>query len=206
MRYAGMYLHQPSGLYLTHYRFYDPKTTRWLNRDPIGYAGGLNLYGYVGNNPINLTDLSGLCPVCPLYGAYALAGALIGYYADTAIQLVENGGDIGALDGQQAAISAGIGMIPGVGVAKTCTSVAEKAITFSEHALLRMNSRGIAKQAVENILNNKKPFNYFHEGVWKAGFYDPALKIFVSVVDGKIVTVINKVKPQYIENLKRMIP
>ena len=33
----------------------------WLSRDPIGENGGLNLYGYVGNNPVNLLDPLGLC-------------------------------------------------------------------------------------------------------------------------------------------------
>ena len=32
---------------------------RWLTRDPIGYRGGVNLYGYVGNDPGNRTDPSG---------------------------------------------------------------------------------------------------------------------------------------------------
>jgi RHS repeat-associated protein len=35
-RYAGMLLHADSGLYLTQYRAYDPRTSRWLSRDPIG--------------------------------------------------------------------------------------------------------------------------------------------------------------------------
>jgi RHS repeat-associated protein len=59
-RYAGMFLHDKSGFYLTHYRFYDPGAGRWLNRDPIGEAGGTNLYGYVGGNPVNRVDLLGL--------------------------------------------------------------------------------------------------------------------------------------------------
>lgn len=32
----------------------------WLNRDPIGENGGLNLYGYVGNDPLNKVDRFGL--------------------------------------------------------------------------------------------------------------------------------------------------
>lgn len=44
-------------------RFYDQATGRWTQEDPIGLAGGLNLYGYVGNNPVSFIDPFGLkCP------------------------------------------------------------------------------------------------------------------------------------------------
>ena len=59
-RYAGLFYHTQSGLYLTHYRVYDPVTARWLSRDPIGETGGINLYGYVGGNPVQYTDPEGL--------------------------------------------------------------------------------------------------------------------------------------------------
>ncbi len=42
------------------YRIYDPMSGRWLSRDPIGEAGGENLYGFVGNDPVNRVDLWGL--------------------------------------------------------------------------------------------------------------------------------------------------
>jgi hypothetical protein len=32
---------------------------RWINRDPIGYDGGINLYGYCVNNPISNSDSNG---------------------------------------------------------------------------------------------------------------------------------------------------
>jgi integrase/recombinase XerD len=42
------------------YRYYDPVTGRWPSRDPIGERGGINLYGCVGNRPINRIDIIGL--------------------------------------------------------------------------------------------------------------------------------------------------
>jgi RHS repeat-associated protein len=66
-RYAGLVNHAPSGLYLAHYRAYSPTTGRWMSRDPIFEAGGVNLYAYVGNNPVNGIDPSGLVK---LYGSW----------------------------------------------------------------------------------------------------------------------------------------
>ena len=59
--FTGHYYHARSGLYLTLYRAYNPTIGRWLSRDPIGEDGGLNLYGYVVNDPLNKTDILGLC-------------------------------------------------------------------------------------------------------------------------------------------------
>jgi RHS repeat-associated protein len=42
------------------YRWYDPVTGRWPSRDPIGERGGVNLYGFVGNDGVNQWDLLGL--------------------------------------------------------------------------------------------------------------------------------------------------
>ena len=42
------------------FRVYQPKTGRWPNRDPIGEQGGLNLYGFVGNDGLNTLDILGL--------------------------------------------------------------------------------------------------------------------------------------------------
>jgi RHS repeat-associated protein len=57
-----------SGLYdsdtgLVHFgaRWYDPATGRWISKDPILFAGGLNLYAFCGNDPVSGSDPSGLC-------------------------------------------------------------------------------------------------------------------------------------------------
>jgi RHS repeat-associated protein len=49
-----------TGLYYYGYRWYDPMTGRWPSRDPIEEEGGLNLYGFVGNDGVNALDLLGL--------------------------------------------------------------------------------------------------------------------------------------------------
>lgn len=42
------------------YRWYDGRLGRWPNRDPIGERGGINLYGFVGNNGVGEVDVLGL--------------------------------------------------------------------------------------------------------------------------------------------------
>jgi len=51
--------HQPSGMVYYLYRFYAPQLGRWINRDPIEEAGGINLYGFVGNDGISRWDYLG---------------------------------------------------------------------------------------------------------------------------------------------------
>jgi RHS repeat-associated protein len=58
--YTGLYRHSASNLDFAVYRAYDPGLGRWLNRDPIGESGGVNLDGYVGNDANNRTDVLGL--------------------------------------------------------------------------------------------------------------------------------------------------
>src|SRR5690606_7223937 len=58
--FSTKYTDAESGLLYYGYRYYDPVTGRWISRDPIGERGGVNLYGFVGNNVVNRFDRLGL--------------------------------------------------------------------------------------------------------------------------------------------------
>lgn len=55
-RFSSKEIHLNSGMYYFGYRFYDPYLQRWINRDPIGEDGGINLYDYVENDPVDAYD------------------------------------------------------------------------------------------------------------------------------------------------------
>ena len=60
--YTGQRFDSETGLYFYKSRYYSPKLGRFLQPDPIGYAGSLHLYAYVGNAPVTLRDPLGLSP------------------------------------------------------------------------------------------------------------------------------------------------
>jgi RHS repeat-associated protein len=53
-----------SGLLYRRNRYYDPNSGQFTQMDPIGIAGGLNVYGFANGDPINFSDPFGLCPSC----------------------------------------------------------------------------------------------------------------------------------------------
>jgi len=78
-RFSSQEYHQNSGLLLYLRRAYDPNLQRWLNRDPIQEAGGINLYTFVSNNAVDGIDPFGFsdinappsrasCPINPCRG------------------------------------------------------------------------------------------------------------------------------------------
>ena len=58
--FTGREYDEETGMYYYRARYYDPQTGRFISEDPIGFAGGdVNLYAYVGNNPVNFIDPDG---------------------------------------------------------------------------------------------------------------------------------------------------
>ena len=89
--FSSKYTDVETGLLYYGFRYYNPSTGRWLSRDPIEEAGGVNLYGFVSNNPTNDVDPLGLVgggsgnqPPTPkeIEGARTRAFQLIKYFGN----------------------------------------------------------------------------------------------------------------------------
>jgi RHS repeat-associated protein len=85
LRFPGQQHDANTGLHYNYFRDYDPATGRYLETDPIGLAGGTNLYVYVGGNPVNAVDSTG-----EIWNL--IIGGGIGGAVDLGVQLYRNGG------------------------------------------------------------------------------------------------------------------
>lgn len=79
LRLSTKYYDTDTGLSDFGYRFYDPRMGKWITRDPIGTDGGINIYAYVENNPINLVDPLGLWQISGKAGLGGAYGFSFGY-------------------------------------------------------------------------------------------------------------------------------
>lgn len=80
----------------------------------LGWMGGVNLYAYVGGNPVNAIDPDGLCPWC--------AGAAVGGLTDLFVQLAFNGFNLKCVNWTEVGLSAAAGAT-GAGLAQNFSKV-----------------------------------------------------------------------------------
>jgi hypothetical protein len=73
------------------------------------------------------------------------------------------------------------------------------------HAAARMTKRTVSIDNAERALA-QEPFQYFHDGAWKTGYYDETTRVFLGTVDGRVTTVIDNATPNYINNMKAKRP
>jgi len=77
-RFSTKQYDEQTGLIDFGYRFNNPVIGRWMTRDPLGEAGGINLYGFVGNNPVNFYDPYGLSAIGAIKKALKLVHKHVG--------------------------------------------------------------------------------------------------------------------------------
>jgi RHS repeat-associated protein len=101
-RFSSKYLDAETDLYYYGYRYYDSKTGRWLTRDPLTESGGLNLYAFGPNSPINGYDADGRV-------FNLVAGAIIGGGLDIAVQMLVQGKSFSEISVSSVLVSAAFG-------------------------------------------------------------------------------------------------
>ena len=109
--FPGQYFDKETNLHYNYFRCYEPETGCYISHDPVGFAVGLNIYGYLASNPTGFADPKGeaipaIIVTCA--GNPARAAATI----DLASQLFSNGNNLKCIDKGSIALSAGVGALP----------------------------------------------------------------------------------------------
>jgi len=191
--YAGSRFESPQapGFSFFRNRVYDQATGRWTQEDPIGIAGGVNLYQYNGNNPVSYTDPFGLFPfpgiMGNLPGRDASLISSVKYIVDKTWEHVQ--GDLHKLELLIAVATAGEGFLAGGGGAKWALGGGKSAGKWAS----QMETRGwTAKQITEAIESGEQHVakNLVNEGNTATRYVHPTTGRSV-VVDNETKEVIH---------------
>ena len=104
-RFPGQYFDKETGLHYNYFRYYEPETGRYISPDPIGLAGGINVFEYANSNSTVFVDPDGLCPWC--------VGAVVAGIFDFAVQYWRNDGDLDCIDWTGVGASTALGAAGG---------------------------------------------------------------------------------------------
>ena len=140
-------------LVLLGHRYYDPGAGRFLNRDPVGMEGGVNVYAYCTNNPVNLTDPLGLWEVS--VGGFTFDGDVVSDGLKTGLAAVAHQFSGGLVGG-------GYRNHVGFEGAKHCAQIADAALTATGVA-------GVAKKIATKVAARTAAKLAAEAGVCSAG-------------------------------------
>lgn len=115
-----------ASLYYYRNRYYSPLTSRFISEDPIGLEGGVNLYAYVGGNPISFVDPVGLDPWGGSTGSLIVAsGGTFRLYGDGGNSIGGSYGYTSGVGGSTDPTARNVGPIPPGGYTLNPSEISE---------------------------------------------------------------------------------
>jgi len=192
---------ETNGLYYYRARMYSPAWGRFMQSDPIGTQGGVNLYAYVGNDPLNFTDPNGLVKDAAVTAVSQSAASQLAQ-SQAVTDFVQQyptaakvEGAIGLLVTLGAPAAGAAAGLLGVGAAADSAasgvqilvnsageaSVTIQGVDLSIHAATQATIRNISLDTISAAMKSGQSFPYIQNGQALTGYYNSLSNTFVGV-------------------------